>query len=552
MKQPLVAASILFTCLFLMAPLPGCGGSEQSNGATANGEPKADTADYDTPVDGGWLIAHMPVEPGSLNPHTDSSLYSTQILANIIERLMEFDNETLELRPVLAESVEVSEDHLTYTYRLKEDIYFSDGEPITAEDVKFSLDIIKDPATNAPNVRNYYADILSAEIIDERTVKFTCSKPYFKHPIVIGLLDILPQHIYGEGDFNTHPANREPVGSGPYVFESWTTGQEIVLARNENYWGEKPHVMKRVYKVITNEQSALQVLKQGNMDLMNLTAEQWQNQTSGPRFEAQYDKLNYLRPGYSYIGYNLRLPMFQDKTVRQALTMLLDRQLIRDEIYYGLAEITSGPFFPKEPEYNQDVEPWPYAPEQAKAQLAAAGWEDTNVDGTLDKDGQEFRFEVVTTSDNTAGEKILTIFQESLRSAGIEMSIRQLEWATFLESVKSHDFEACMLGWGAVPYPDPYQIWHSSQAVVNGSNSVGYENPEVDQLLEEARQVFDRGERVQMYHRLHAMLHEDQPYTFLFVRDDLIALSKRFQNVTIYPYGLDAEEWWVPQALQKY
>ena len=169
-----------------------------------------------------------------------------------------------------------------------------------------------------------------------------------------------------------------------------------------------------------------------------------------------------------------------------------------------------------------------------------------------DKDGVDFRFELMLTNAQTEAEQIATLFQEELKRAGIQMNIRQLEWATFLQSVKELEFDACMMGWSLVPYPDPYQLWHSSQAVKNGSNAVGFVNAEADAIMEAARLEFDHDKRIEMYHRFHAILHEEQPYTFLFCRQALVAVDKRFQNVNVYPFGLDSKEWWTPIAMQRY
>ncbi|HIJ65877.1 MAG TPA: hypothetical protein HPP77_07985 [Candidatus Hydrogenedentes bacterium] len=515
------------------------------------GPPGTDAVD-EAPVDGDWLVGVLPAEMESLNPFTTSDAYAARINEYVFESLLDMDNETFELIPELAASWKISEDKLSYTFKLAEGIIFSDGQPLTAHDVKFSFDKLMDPTTDAPHARNYYKDVTACEVLDDLTVRFTCSKPYFRHLMMLGGLEVIPEHIYAEGDFNNHPNNRNPVGSGPYVLERWDTGQQLVLVRNERYWGEKPHILKRVYRIITNPEAALQGLMSHEVDTMGLTPEQWITRASKPKFEEDFNKLSYNGPGYSYIGWNLRRPQFEDKRVRRALTMLLDRELIRDEIYYNLAEVTSGNFFMDEPEYDKSIKPWPFDPDTAKQLLDEAGWIDSNGDGVRDKDGRPFRFELLLTNDNPEGEQIATVFQEELAAAGIDMSIRQLEWATFLESVKGHNFDACMLGWSLPPEPDPYQVWHSSQAVVNGSNAVGFVNKEADEIIEEGRLIFDRQERVKLYHRFHAIVHEEQPYTFLFCRKALLATDKRFHNVIVYPRGPDSREWWVPLALQRY
>lgn len=570
-RHVLKASGALIAVLFAASFLTGCGesggppvGSSDTATAPAIGAadrvqeqdiirgPVPGTEAAGPPVDGGWLIYNLPAEMENLNPFTSQDAYSARLNEAIFDTLLDRDPATLELIPELAESWEIGDDKLTYTFTLREGLRYSDGEPLTVNDVKFSFDTIKDPTVNAPQMRNYFQDVQTCEVLDDRRVKFTCDKPYFKHLSVLGSLEIIPQHIYGTGDFNTHPNNRNPIGSGPYKLERWTTGQEVVLVRNENYWGEKPHILRRVYKIITNDEAAFQVLQRGELDLLGMRPEMWVTRTTDPDFEERFYKLKYYTPSYYYIGWNLRRPQFQDKLVRRALTMLLDRQSILDSIYYGFGRVTTGSFFFEEPEYNKEVQPWPFDPAGAQELLSQQGWVDTDGDGVREKDGVPLRFEFLVVNDSVTAEQIATVYQEELKRAGVDMSIRQLEWATFLESVKKHNFDAATLAWSLSPDPDPYQVWHSSQTVVDGSNSVGFENAEADQIMEAARQEFDRDKRIQMYHRFHEILHEEQPYTFLFVPMALVALDKRFKDVSVYPYGLEPLEWWVPTELQRY
>lgn len=541
----------LLTVGLLMTSVAACGGSRDT------GDPTGDAA-YDidlegrAPDDGDWLISRMPAEMESLNPYTSTDAYSSRITELIFDTLLDIDDATLEILPKLAESWEVSDDHLAYTFHLRSNVTFSDGTPLKAEDVKFSFDTIKDPTTDAPHIRNYFQDVTSCEILDPQTVRFVCDKPYFKHAIMLGGMEIIPQHIYGTGDFNKHPNNRNPIGSGPYVFERWDTNQRLVLVRNENYWGTKPHIVRREFKIMTNDDAALQVLMRQELDTLSLTAEQWVNQASSRQFTAHYNKMNFPAPGFTYIGWNMRRPLFEDKMVRRALTMLMDRELIVDEIIYGLGTVTSGSFLPLEPEYNPNIEPWPFDPEQARQLLDAAGWADSNGNGLRDKDGREFQFELLLTPDNPTAEKVATIYQEQLGAAGIRMQIRQLEWASLLQSIHEREFDASMMAWQLVPYPDPYQIWHSTQAVKRGSNHVGFDNAEADRIMEEARLEFDRETRTAMYHRFQEIVHEEQPYTFLYIPDSLVAIHRRFQDTEVYPYGVEPLNWWVPTELQRY
>ena len=506
------------------------------------------------PAQGDWFIWRLPAEMPTLNPLTSTDAYASDVLQFLYSTLCDRDPVTLEMTPLVAKSWEISDDKLTYTFHLRDDVVFSDGEPLTAEDVKFTYDRLMDPTVDSPHLRSYFTDVTSCEVLDLYTIRYTCSKPYYRHIVMLGLLEILPAHIYGKGDFNSD-YNRTPVGSGRYILEKWDTGLQVVLARNTNYWNTEahgqPYFDKIIFKVITDDNAALQVLMTGDLDRMGLLPEFWVRRADTPRFKEKFYRIAYDRPAYTYLGWNLRLPMFSDKTVRQALTMLLDRQTIRDTIYQGLATICTGNFMPKSPEYNENVQPWPFDPQRATEQLEAAGWKDSDGDGLRDKDGAPFRFEVVTTNQNPLAERILTVYKEELRRVGIELNIRLMEWASLIERVDGRDFEAALLGWQMPPDPDPYQVWHSSQTEA-GSNYIGFKNAEADRIIEEARVTFDRDERVALYERFHEIVHEEQPYTFLLVPKALLAVDRRIHGITIYPFGPDPRAWFVPAALQRY
>ncbi|TLM98872.1 peptide-binding protein, partial [bacterium] len=172
-------------------------------------------------------------------------------------------------------------------------------------------------------------------------------------------------------------------------------------------------------------------------------------------------------------------------------------------------------------------------------------------DGLRAKDGTLFRFQFTYTSGSTFAEQLGTVLKESLGKEGIEVSLRPLEWATFIKGLDERAFDAAVLSWSLPVEQDPYQVWHSSQSK-EGSNFVGFENAEADRLIEGARTEFDRKKRIALYQRFHRLLHEEQPYTFLFMGESLVAVDRRFEGVTVHKLGLDSREWWVPERRQKY
>ncbi len=504
-------------------------------------------------VFGDWLVRNLSAEPATLNPITATDAYAGTINGYIYETLLKRDEKSLQLVPVLARKWTISPDHLTYTFYLKKNIKWSDGYPFTAKDILFSYHRIMDPKVDAAPLRGYYQDIEKVDAPDDYTVVFHYRIPYFLALEMCGGIPIVPEHLFKKGeDFNTSPIGRHPVGTGPYKLLHWKTGSEIVLVRNNHYWGPKPAIDRIVFKIITDSTVALQVLKQGGLDMMGLDAIQWARETQNKRFGEQFRKLSYYQPQYSFIGWNCRRGIFSDKRVRRAMTMLVPRQLILKKILFGLGAVVTGPFYINSPDYNKNIKPYPYDPKAALALLKSAGWNYPPGKYVLEKDGKPFQFQFLIPAGAKLPLQIATILEQNLHEIGIQMSIQRLEWAVFLQKINDDDFDACTLGWALGWENDPYQIWDSSQAVKGGSNFVGFKNAEADQLIMAARKEFDPEKRRKMYYRLQEIIHEEQPYTFLFTTKALVAVSKRFQNVVVYPMGLAPLYWWVPKAARKY
>ena len=519
--------------------------------AGANPAPLKD----ETPEDGGALIDRYGAEPDTLNPLTATDAYSSRIMEYVTDSLAQRNLDTLELEPALAASWELSDDHLNYTFHLRKDVKWHDGKPFTSADVVYSHGKMMDPNVNAPHLRNYYIDLESVTAPDEWTVVFRWKKPYWLSFEFSAGIPILPRHVFDTKDeFNTHPAGRRPVGNGMFRFVSWKTGDEIVLERNEDYYGRKPHIKSLVIRFVPDDNSALQQAASGTIDSMRLSTQQWVNELAKDVYRNNFNRFYVYGNGYSYIGWNLRKPFFSDKRVRRAMTHLVNRQEILDNILYGLGKIVTGTFCIFSKSYSPEIKPWPYDPAEAKRLLDEAGWSDHDGDGIRDKviDGAptKFSFTFMHPSAVPTSRRIAELLQEELRKVGIEMNIQTLEWATFLQKTQAGDFDAVTLGWTSDTVDDdPYQIWHSSQ-VKEGSNYIAFANPEADALMEKARTEFDPDTRNAMYHRLNEILHDEQPYTFLFTGPALAIVNKRVHNVIVHKMRMDVRDYFVPKNLQ--
>jgi len=542
------------------------------------------------PVNGDWAVVQFPADPDGLNPITSVNGYGRTVeygvnYSLVYETLLQYDiqNNWRFGKPLLAEAYpEISPDHLSYTFKIRAGVKWHDGKSFTADDVVFSAKATVCPGVDDASARNFFTDMLNAEVLPGSKVRFTFSKPYFLNDVQLGTLYIVPKHIFdadglldnltlkdligakGQADpnvkkfaeqFNKHPNNRQPIGTGPFKFEKWDTGKEIRLVRNSDYWAKKPYLDRVIFRTIQDQTAALTALKAGEVDLVPiLTPVQYTQQTSGPQFDNQLAKAKYSNLTYFYIGWNEEKPLFKDKRVRQALTMLVPRQQIIDTLRFGLARIGVTHFTPDSPDFDPNLKALPYDPKRAGQLLDEAGWKDTNGDGIRDKDGVPFRFEFLAASSNAFADQLLPVLKEEFRKAGIDMTEKRVEFTLQVNMLKDHNFDAFSGAWSSPFNTDPYQIWYSGSAKDRGSNFISYNNPEVDKILERARMEFDPMKRKPLYWRLQEILHDEQPYTFLFYPQNTAAYSKRFQNISWLPVtpGYDLTSWFVPKALQKY
>jgi ABC-type transport system substrate-binding protein len=515
---------------------------------------------------GGMRRNHYAVSPSQLHPLNATDLYANLILDRIYETLAETDVETLEHVPLLAERWAVSPDKLRYTFHLDPRARGQDGRPLTAEDVKFSFDVLFNPRLKTrPKWQAYYSNIASAEVVNRTTVRFTAKRDHFRNFINLASLRIVPRHRFPGDDPNETPLAKQPMGSGPYRFESWNKGSSLLLKKDENYWGARlPQNIGRynqsllLTKIIATDKVALEAFKKGALDVIQFTPEQWVLETGGPEFGLgpdsgrpliKLDVQNQAPRGYRYVGWNLGSPLFKDVRVRRAMSHLFDRDTFIDKFYHGLQVKAVGPFAANSRYASPKVKPIGFSIPAALALLREAGWSDSNGDHVLDKDGRPFRFTILTADPETSV-KMLTLTKEAMRKAGVDMNIKVLDWSTLLTLIDEYRYDAVMLGWTRSPWPDPTPLWHSSGAVRGGLNLVRYRNPEVDRLIEAGTTSIPDAERIPIFRRIHELIYADQPYTFLTESNHtLVGYRSLFRSVKPwYAYDVGYDYWWVAQA----
>jgi len=504
------------------------------------------------PVKGDTILMGSIGEPSTLLPVLASDSASSDINGLVYSGLVRYDKD-LQIEGDLAETWEISEDNLTITFHLRRDVRWHDGEPFTAQDVMFTYQLYIDPETPTAYAERY-KQVASAEVIDPYTFRVRYDQP-LAPALISWSLPIHPLHLLQGKDVTQSPLGRAPVGTGPYRFETWDSGERVVLAANPDYWDGEPYIQRVVYRIIPDQSTMFLELQSKGIDYMGLTPLQYSDQTDTPAFKRNFNKFRYLSFGYSYLGYNLRKPMFQAKRVRQALTHAINKQELIDGVLLGLGQIATGPYKPDTWPYNPDVPRYPYNPEQARALLAEVGWVDADGDGIREKNGQPLAFTIVTNQGNEQRIRAGEIIQRRFREVGVDVKLRVIEWASFLkEFINPGNFDATILGWTVSLDPDAYNVWHSSKTAPGELNFINFRNEEVDHLLERGRRTFDQTERKEIYDRFQEILAEEQPYTWLYVPDSLPAVASRFRGIDPAPAGImhNFEKWWVPASEQRF
>lgn len=512
---------------------------------------------------GGELAGVISSDPPGLNPLLANEASAQSVFSLCSLTLAERDWAHPEkFLPALAERWEMSEDKKVFRVFLRRGVMwhsFIDPESgaavpakeVTAADVKFAVDVILDPNVNCAAIRSYYSDLERVEVVGDYELVFRWKKRYYGSLSATLELFPLPRHFYcpdgrkfdGRKFNDDYVRNRVIVGCGPYRFTTWERARRITLARNDDYvggrFGAAPPLAGRSFEIVKLPQTQFQSLLAGRIGMLGLTPEQWTLRTGRPEFRSgRIRKLRYPGSGYSYIGYNERKPCFADAATRRALTMLIDREAILKKIMFDCGKVAKGPFSPGSVYTDPALRPHPYDPEGAKRLLAEAGWRDTDGDGILERNGEKFSFTMLQISGSSTQMKVLPMVQHYFAAAGIDMKLQVVEWSVLLERLKNRDFEACNLGWTGSIDPDPYQIFHSSQTEGDGDNFVSFRCAELDALIVELRGEFDLDRRIALCRKIERILHREQPYTFMFYPDVLLAVDARYRNVRVFPDGV--------------
>jgi len=566
--------SILTLLLVATVALAGC--AQPVPIAPADGD-AADTgaADPDTDttegtVPGGVWTEASSADASTLNPILWADDASNDVGRYLYPTLIGQDPNSGEIVPTqMAESWEVSDDGLTWTFTLREGVIWSDGEAIDANDFKYTYDAVASELVETPR-KSLVESIETIEVIDDYTVAVT-----FSEVKCDGLLDLglrwLPSHLYAEdfSDIMESPLNEEPtVSGGEFLFQSWARDDNLVLVRNDDFWEGAPLMDGRITKVVPDPGARLAQLQSDESTFVDLQPEQLATVNADPNIEVY----NFRDDGYDYIGLNLAdpanpqpgqdedgnlveqdpHPILSDLNVRKAIAHALDYDAIIESVYLGQGYQIAANVLPIiEWAYDPSLQPYAYDPERAAALLEEAGWVDSDGDGVRDKDGEPLALELITNAGNTTREDLGVLVQDQLNSIGFDVDFQAIEFGALVEQLLGQTFDMVIIGWtdlGNDPNDDAF--WHSKfDTPGSGFNFVSYQNPEIDQLLEDGVAVIgcDIAERAPFYQQIQQIIHDDVPYVFVSGSVDNFGYRAEWGGLDPGPWDFhwNIEKWFV-------
>lgn len=507
--------------LLLAGGVAGCGGDRSGEGDT--------------------VIVGMRADFSGINPVTNSSYYTAQIINyGLFTPLIQYDAE-LQPVPWLAESWELLGD-TAIRFVLREDVRWHDGQPVTAEDVKFTFDLAKTPETASLLATAFLADVASARVLDARTIEFRFARPHAQ-AVEDFWWPPLPRHLLHDvapAELANAAYNREPVGSGPFRFGEWRANERLVLERNPDFpdaLGGPAAAARLVFRIVPEASTLLTELLTGRVHVdLPLLPEQVREIERNPSTRL------FSFPGTTvyFIGWNNDREPFTDARVRLALAHAINRQEIVDALLYGHGELATSTIPPWHPAYPADVTPLAHDPARAAQLLDAAGWRDADGDGVRERGGRRLSFTMLT-SDDQLRRAVVEVLQNQLRQVGVQVELRVTEFQTMLAAHKERDFDAVFTNWVLDNFQvagSPFALFHSSLVEVPlSTNRSAVRNPRLDALIERGATALEPDRQRATWREFTQLLQQEQPVTFLFWLAELAAAGSDVQGIEMDPRG---------------
>ena len=556
MKKRKRIISLVMTATLGISILTGCSKGDESGKAI---EPKS----KDSIV---YALTSSPT--GIFNPLLNDTTYDDAVIDLTYNSLLSFDK-NLNPKPELAKSYEISDDNLSITFKLNDNIKWNDGKTLTADDVAFTFTSLADKGYTGSKygyveklkgAKDYHegsADkIEGIEVIDKNTIKFTFAESYSPGLTNLGSIGIIPKHIWGEVPISQWKDKKDlltkPVGTGPYEVVSFTEGQDVQLKRNDNYFDGDVKTEKFILKV-TNEDTATGELLNGTVDVID--ASNLKNKDIKELESEGMDVTSYDSNLVQYMGFNLRDKKFQDKNLRQAFMYALDRNAMVDKLLEGNGQVVDTPMLPSSWSYpdKSTLNNYKYNKNKAKELLKQAGYEDRDNNGIVeDKDGKELVVKLTYPTGNKLREQTAPIIQANLKDIGVKMELENMEFTALMDKVvANHDFELYLMGNNLSLDPDPKPYWHSTSASDEKGNSAwnisSFKNEKADQLIEQGISVSDQKQRKEIYSQFGKLLNDEVPWAYLYSQNIRKAYNPHLKDFKPYTFNDfdNVKDWYI-------
>lgn len=516
MRKPPRLLALAVLAVFALSLIAGCGGKEAAQ--TEKGT---------------TLVFAQGSDPRGLDPAFVDDGESAKVIVNVFENLVQYKPGSTEIQPGLATEWESSPDGKVWTFKLRQGVKFHDGTPFNAEAVKFSVERQLPPnrTDDMPYASFVFGQVDKVEVVDEYTVKFILKEPYA--PFLANMAMCLAAPIvspaavkkYGD-DFIEHP-----VGTGPFKFVKWDKGQQIVLERNNEYWGEKAKVDKLVFKFTKENAVRASELMTGAVDAMDGV-----DPNDVKRLEEAGMKV-IKDPGMNinYFAFFCNKKPFDNPKLRQAVSMAINRDNLTNYLYQGFAQTANGPLPSFMPGYDPNLKPLPYDPEKAKALLKECGYDEAH----------PLKITIMAYTNPrpynpVGGEKLAAAIQADLLKVGVQSEIKTYPWKEYKDALfKAEDGDCFVYGWiGDNGDPDNFLSLLDSNEIAGSLNAAKYANPRVDQLLKEGRREMDPAKRAKIYSDLQKIILEDAPWVYLTHATMLAAYRPEVQGFAVHPTGV--------------
>jgi peptide/nickel transport system substrate-binding protein len=500
---------------------------------------------------GGHIVEGNPTDIANLNPLYINDVYSQTVAYRMYDCLLDVDNDAGLIPSLATEVPKVSSDGLSYTFKLRKGVQWSDGQPLTAADVVFTYQLIYAPEWKAAKARyraqaeQYFQSVTAP---DPQTVVIKTQKVFAPFLALFctganGTGGILPKHVWGklkpEEIVSSQLNNLPTVVSGAMVPVKWDKGSQYVIKRNDLWFKGKTHIDQHVFKVTPSFVDNANLLKTGELDVGIVDASVWEDLGNAHNV----NRVGFVRPSYDYYLHNLdrakspKAAIFEDVQVRKALYTAVDKKKIAEKVYFGQARAAESIMSPAQWAHTTPKTQYPYDLAKANKMLEDAGWK-KGTDGIRSKGGVRMEWEVRTNAGNKVRETLITVLADQWKQIGANVTTRPVQFPQLVTQLsQTRDFEMILLGISESPDPDQTQ-YYKSTSIGNGAlNGSGYKNPEIDGLLDQALQTVDRVKRRDIYAKVQEILMQDLPSPLVTYPRGLWGISKRVQNFNVGPWN---------------